>query len=368
MNHLLGGKIMKKFAPEKATSYQQPPVLWKATMRLARRVFAIFSLACVMTATVSPWVAFAQGTDIQERRLKFAMSVGVTSPWTQAAQQFAAKLENASGGKIKTTVFPDGQLSNGNQIAEFDLLKNGSVDFTFHSSIILSSVDPRFALFSMPWIAPSEQALYALMDGEGQKVWAGLDKVGVVPLGGYSTTGFRQLTNNRLEVTKPEDLKGLTLRVPGLKLYQSIFRELGVNPVVTSFGELYGALQTGVVNGQENPLNLTYSSKLYETQKFLTLWNYSGDSIGILTNRKLWDSASAKERELMTTAAREAAIWHRGAQVETDKQFLAEIAKRLKVTVLTPEQITVFRKAMEPVYREWEPIIGTDLIKSAGGR
>jgi len=334
------------------------------TSKTSRRL-AIMALAGFAAMTALPSAGLAQG-DVQERRLKFAMSVGTASPWTQAAQRFAAKLDADSGGRIKTTVFPDGQLSNGNQIAEFDLLKNGTVDFTFHSSIILSAVDPRFALFSLPWVAPSEQALYALMDGEGQKVWAGLDKVGVVPLGGYSTTGFRQLTNNRLEVTKPEDLKGLTLRVPGLKLYQSIFRELGVNPVVTSFGELYGALQTGVVNGQENPLNLTVSSKLFETQKFLTLWNYSGDSIGILTNKKLWDAASPRERDLMTAAAKEAALWHRGVQAETDKQFLAELEKRLKVTRLTPEQIAVFRKAMEPVYREWESIIGADLIKAAG--
>lgn len=329
------------------------------------RIRAAAALALTAAAAAAPALLRAQGSDIRERRLKFAMSVGVGSPWTQAAQRFARKVEADSGGRIRVQVFPDGQLSNGNQVAEFELLKNGTVDFTFHSSIILSTLDPRFALFSLPFIAGSEKDLFALIDGPGQAVWSGLGKVGVVPLGGYSTSGFRQLTNNRVPIRKPEDLRGLSLRVPGLRLYQGAFRQLGVNPVPTSFGELYGALQQGVVDGQENPLSLILASRFHEVQKHLTIWNYSADSIGILSNERLWSTLSPRERELLAAAAKEAAGWHRQAQIGADAQALEQIRQRLQVVTLTDAELGAFRKAMEPLYAEWEPVIGADLLKAA---
>jgi tripartite ATP-independent transporter DctP family solute receptor len=336
-------------------------------MKHRARIHALAAgtLAAAAKTMLLPSIALAQGTEVKERRLRFAMSVGASSPWTQAAQRFAKKVEADSGGRIRVQVFPDGQLSNGNQVAEFELLKNGTVDFTFHSSIILSTIDPRFSLFSIPWIAPSNESLYALIDGPGQQVWRGLDKVGVVPLGGYSTSGFRQITNNRVPITKPADLKGLTIRIPGLKLYQAVFRELGVNPVSTSFGELYGALQQGVVDGQENPVSLIFASKFHEIQKHMTLWNYSADSIGILTNNRLWQDLSAREKQILGDAAAEAASWHRKAAADADRDLLSEMRKRLAVLELTPQQIAVFRDAMQPVYREWEGIVGADLMKSA---
>jgi tripartite ATP-independent transporter DctP family solute receptor len=331
-------------------------------MKDRSRIRAVAALGAV---AMLPSLARAQGAEIKERRLKFAMSVGAASPWTQAAQRFARKVEADSGGRIRVQVFPDGQLSNGNQVAEFELLKNGTVDFTFHSSIILSTIDPRFALFSLPFIAGSERELFALIDGPGQTVWAGLGKVGVVPLGGYSTSGFRQLTNNRVPIRKPEDLRGLTLRVPGLRLYQGAFRQLGVNPVPTSFGELYGALQQGVVDGQENPLSLILASRFHEVQKHLTLWNYSADSIGLLTNDKLWSTLSPRERELLTAAAKDAAAWHRQAQISADAQALEQIRQRLQVVTLSDAELAAFRKAMEALYAEWEPVVGSDLLKAA---
>ncbi|MGI6854647.1 DctP family TRAP transporter solute-binding subunit [Mesorhizobium sp. 1B3] len=337
------------------------------------------SFAVGMTRFALRWtiaagaIAFAVGAvfaqdGVQERKLRFAMSVGTNSPWTQAAQRFADAVEKATDGKIDVTVFPDGQLSNGNQVAEFELLQNGTVDFTFHSSIILSTLDPRFSLFSMPWIAPSDDQLFALMDGPGREVWNGLEEKGVKPLGGFSTSGFRQLTNNKVSVTKPEDLAGLTLRVPGLKLYQGIFKTFGVNPVPTSFGELYGALQQGVVDGQENPISLIYVSRFHEVQKHMTIWNYSADSIGILTNQALWEQLSPQEQEIFTTAAKEAAAWHRAEQTSADAKLLEEISKTLEVVTLTPEQIAAFQGVMEPIYAEWEPVIGADLLKAARGQ
>lgn len=329
------------------------------------RLLKIIGILGAVSLFIASSLAFAQTDPIKSRQLKFAMSVGVQSPWTQAAQRFARQVGEESGGKIKVTVYPDGQLSNGNQITEFELLKNGTIDFTFHSSIILSILDPRFALFSLPWIAPTEEGLFRVIDGPGQAVWDGLEKVGVHPLGGYSTSGYRQLTNSKHPITRPEDMSGMTFRVPGLKLYLGVFKELKANPVPTSFGELYGALQQGVVDGQENPISLIYATKFHEVQKYMTIWNYSADAIGILINKKLWDSLSAREQAIMVAAAKDAAAWHRTAQSEADVKALAAMGSNLAVTKLSPAQIAVFRKAVQPVYDQFEGTIGKSLIEAA---
>lgn len=327
-------------------------------LRAAATTFAIvFAASALLPAQA----------DIGERKLRFAMSVGAESPWTQAAQRFADNVAEATDGKIAIRVFPDGVLSNGNQVTEFELLQKGTVDFTFHSSIILSLLDPRFGFFSLPWIAPSEEALFALIDGPGREVWASLEDKGVKPLGGYSTSGFRQFTNSVRPVTSPADLEGLTLRVPGLKLYQAIFKEFGVSPVPTSFGELYGALQQGVVDGQENPISLIYVTRIHEVQNYMTIWNYSADAIGILANADLWAALSGQEREIFTGAAKEAALWHRKLQAEANARLLSKLEARLDVVTLTDEQIAAFRARMTPIYEEWRPIVGDALMNAAKG-
>jgi tripartite ATP-independent transporter DctP family solute receptor len=332
-------------------------------MTLNSLTLSIAAGAFLLTATHS----FAQ-EEIRERNLRMAMAVNTESPWTQAAQHFADAVAEASGGKMKITVFPDGQLSNGNQVAEFELLQNGSIDFTYHSSIILSGLDQRFALFSMPWIAPSDEALFALMDGAGAEVWQGVEALGVKSLGGFSTSGFRQLTNSVRPVSKPEDLQGLTLRVPGLKLYQDIFNAFGVSPVPTSFGELYGALQQGVVNGQENPISLIYVSRFAEVQDYMTVWNYSADSISVLTNLALWDSLNEAERAILMEAADDAGDWHRAEQTAANARLVDELAKEMDVIKLTPEQVQAFKDTMKPIYDEWSGIIGAELLEAAQGK
>ena len=323
---------------------------------------AAAGFAAVSLATAAP--ALAQGDDITERSLRFAMSVGAEAPWSQAAQRFADNVSEATDGKISIQVFHDGILSNGNQVTEFELLQSGTIDFTFHSSIILSIIDPRFAFFSLPCIAPSEEELFELIDGPGQQVWSVLKEKGVTPVGGYSTSGFRQLTNNVRPVTSPADIDGLTLRVPGLKLYQAVFKQMGVSPVPTSFGELYGALQQGVVDGQENPISLISVSRFHEVQNYMTIWNYSADAIGILANSTLWTELSETERQIFTDAAKEAAAWHREAQAEANRALLAELERELEVMTLTAEQIAAFRSEMAPIYEEWAPLVGRDLMAS----
>jgi len=126
-----------------------------------------------------------------------------------------------------------------------------------------------------------------------------------------------------------------------------------------------------VVDGQENPLSLILASRFHEVQKHLTLWNYSADSIGLLTNDKLWSTLSPRERELLTAAAKDAAAWHRQAQISADAQALEQIRQRLQVVTLSDAELAAFRRAMEALYAEWEPVVGADLLKAvraAGSR
>ena len=142
----------------------------------------------------------------------------------------------------------------------------------------------------MPWIASSFEDMEKIMDGPGKKIWKDLESKGVVPLDGYSSSGFRQITTSKHPIEKPEDLKKLKIRVPGISMYSSIFTELGANPTTMPFGELFVALQQGAVDGQENPISLIASSGYEEVQKYLSIWNYSADVIGMLINKELWES------------------------------------------------------------------------------
>jgi len=324
---------------------------------------AKYCLLIIMISILVP--SFVWSDEIKPRRLKFSMGVGPSSPWTQSAELFAKLVKERTGGKVKIKVYPSGQLSSGNQITEFDLLKSGTIDITYHSSIILSIVDQRFSLFSLPWIATDEKQLFRVIDGPGKKLWMVMEQQGIKPLGGFSSSGYRQLTNNVKSIRSPEDMEKMTFRVPGLKMYKAIFKQLGANPVPTSFGELYGALQQGVVDGQENPISLIEVAKFYEVQKYMSIWNYSADCIGIMMNKKLWESFSPKAKKILTDSAKEASAWHREAQGKEDQRALKKISKHMEIIKLTASEIGRFRKAMDPVYETFEEIIGSDLVRTA---
>ncbi|MDT8901658.1 DctP family TRAP transporter solute-binding subunit [Anaeroselena agilis] len=325
-------------------------------------------LVLCLVLAVSLVVAGCGGGDKkapEQKKIKMKMSVTTaeSSPWTKGAQKFADIVKDKTKGRVTIQVFPNEQLSSGNQAKGIEQLQNGVTDLSFHSTIIYSVLDPKFSVISMPWIIPSNEAVDKAMKGAGgEKIKAILRAKGVEPLG-FGENGFRQITNNKQPIATPADMEGLKIRIPGMKMYIDLFKALGADPTAMNFAEVFTALQQGTIDGQENPIPVIYTSKLGEVQKYMTIWNYSYDPLVLGINKKLFDSLDKETQQILRDAAKEACEYQiKLNREEADKQLAELKAKGMKVTVLTPAQIKAFQAKMGPVYEKYEPSIGKDLM------
>lgn len=150
----------------------------------------------------------------------------------------------------------------------------GSTDLAAYATSTLSAIDPLLNIATMPWTFDSyEQAAEVIATTGGEYYADELDDKGLTYLGAFHN-GFRQLTNSKHAVTKPDDLKGLKIRIPGSEIYMTFWQAVGASPTAMSWSEVFTAIQQGTIDGQENGVPITDSAKMYEVQKYLTLWNY----------------------------------------------------------------------------------------------
>jgi len=287
------------------------------------------------------------------------------SPWDKGAKKFKALLEERSEGRFSVQVYPGAQLAQHNQKMELQQLCSGAIDMTLHSPIILALfLDKRFDAFSLPWLFPDHAAANKVCDGPfGKRAVGWLDEHGVHGIA-YGVNGFRQLTNSVRPVRKPEDLRGVKIRVAGTDLFRAVFTAFGANPTTMNFGEVFTALQQGAISAQENPLSIIDSSKLFEVQKHLTIWNYAYDPLILTFNKERWLKFSLADRELIAECGREAMAYQRQVVADDDKRLVEELKKNgMQVEVLTAEEVKVFRDACAAVYKQFTPRIGEDVVR-----
>lgn len=276
------------------------------------------------------------------------------SSWAKGANLFADLVKQQSGGRMQITVYPNGKLAGGNQVNELTMLQNGDIDFTYHSNLLYTNLDQSFAVISMPWLFKDYSQVDAILSGSaGSQLLKETEDYGIVGLA-YGENGFRQLTNNKVAVSAPADMAGLKIRIPDVALYNSIYKAMGATPITMNFGGVVDALKQGQIDGQENPIDIIVSSKLYEVQKHITVWNYSYDALILGMNKKVWDSLSTSDQAIIKQAASEASK----EQVKLSREAaLTQLSllrdKGMTVTELTPEQVKAFRSTVEPVYAEW---------------
>lgn len=278
------------------------------------------------------------------------------------AQQASAKTE----GRITVKPYPGGQLTNGNQQTELQQTQSGVIDAEIVSPILLALyVDPRFDIYSLPYLFPDEKVALQVETGPvGKMTGDWLRAKGLEPLG-WGVDGFRQVTNSVRPITKPSDLQGLRVRVAGTKMFKQIFSMLGSNPVTMNFGEVFTALQQGTIDGEENPLSTIETASLYNVQKYVSLWNYSYDPLVFVMNSSKIGQLCAKDQQAMREAAAAAGNKQLTYTVEGDRNLAKQLADQgMKVTPTDQVDIGAFKdKIVTSIYDQWKPIVGADNLQ-----
>ena len=200
----------------------------------------------------------------QTEAIKVSLILGDNSDWYRGVQRWKELVEERSTGRLAVKIFPLAQLAGNNQRTELEMVQSGVLDASLESTILLSLLDQRFGVLSLPWLLPDYATAEAVCDGPvGQALLDLLPSKNMVGLA-FGVNGFRQLTTSQRVVANPADLAGLKLRVPAIKMYIDLFRLLGADPSAMNFGELFTALSQGTMDGQENPLAVIHAAKLYE--------------------------------------------------------------------------------------------------------
>jgi tripartite ATP-independent transporter DctP family solute receptor len=331
---------------------------------MKRLLLVILALACAVVSAAAP--AAAQ----YKAEFKNSLVVGPAGPWGEAAIKFADLLKERTQGRINVKNYFAGQLFAGKQTNEFLLLNQGVADFALGSTINWSPQIKELNLFAMPFMYPSYKSLDAVENGEpGQHLWKLIEAKGVIPLA-WGENGFREITNSKRPVRKPEDLEGLKVRVVGSPIFIDTFRALGANPVNMNWGEAQTAFQTGTVDGQENPVvSVIQPFKLWTVHKNITLWHYAIDPLILGVSKITWDSLSPADREIVKkTAVEVMAAQKQGARAGLDGSLEAVEALRkngMEVVMLSPAELAAFKAKTKPVYDKWVNEVGADLVKSA---
>jgi len=293
--------------------------------------------------------------------LKISNGINEAHPTFLACKEFEKIVESKLPGKYDVQVYANAQL--GDDVRATEAVRMGTLEMVATSASPLTGLVPEFNVFDLPFIVTSFKAADAVYDGPiGAKLAALLEPKGIKLLA-YYENGFRQLTNSVREVKSPADLKGLKIRTMQNPIHLAAWRALGSNPTPMPFSEVFTAMQQKTIDGQENPIPTIYLQKFYEVQKYVTLTGHVYGPHILLINKKMFDGFPAEDQKIILEAAQASAKFQRETNRKMDRDFIAELKKAgMVVTELTPEQLKAFQEAVKPVYDEWIPKIGKDLV------
>ncbi|MDA9493620.1 TRAP transporter substrate-binding protein [Bradyrhizobium sp. CCBAU 11361] len=294
--------------------------------------------------------------------IKFSHVVATDTPKGKASEKFKELAEKYTGGKVKVEVYPNSTLYKDKE--ELEALQLGSVQMLAPSNSKFGPLGIReFEVFDLPYILPDLKTLRKVTEGPlGLRLLKLLDSKGITGLA-YWDNGFKQMSANK-KLIAPTDYQGVKFRIQSSRVLQAQFKALGSLPQVMAFSEVYQALQTGVVDGQENTWSNIYTQKMHEVQKYITETNHGYIGYVVIVNKKFWDDLPADIREQLSKAMKEATDFNNTQSQKENDDALAEIKKggKSEIIKLTPEQDEAMRKAMEPVYKDAASRVGQPLI------
>ena len=296
--------------------------------------------------------------------IKFSHVVAVNTPKGKAAEYFKKLAEERTKGKVKVQVYPNSQLYKDKE--ELEALQLGAVQMLAPSLAKFGPLGAKeFEVFDLPYIFDDYNDLHKVTQGPiGKQLLAKLEPKGIKGLA-FWDNGFKSFSSNRPMKT-PADMKGLKLRIQSSKVLEEEVRALGAMPQVMAFSEVYQALQTGVVDGTENPISNFYTQKMHEVQKNLTLTNHGYLGYAVIVNKKFWDGLPGDVRTTLEGARRDATTYANQIAEKENNDDLARVKASGKTQVYTPTpaERAAFKKALVPVHQKMSDRIGPDLIKA----
>ena len=300
--------------------------------------------------------------EIGEHTIKFATAGAQGSPIALGMEKFGEIVEAKSDGKITVKTYPGGTL--GGDVQTLSAVQGGTVEMTTMNAGIVASVAKDFAVVDLPFLFDSPKEADAVMDGPvGAALAAKLPPSGLVGLA-YWELGFRQLTNSERPIATVDDIEGLKIRVIQSPIYIDLFNALGANAVPMPFTELYTALQTGAIDGQENPAPSILTAKLNEVQDYMTLTNHTYNPQLVMISGKFWDTLNEEERQLLQQATLEARDYQRTVSREQAAKAVDELkSEGMEVTELPPEEVSKFREKANAVADKYAAEIDPALMQ-----
>jgi tripartite ATP-independent transporter DctP family solute receptor len=315
--------------------------------------------AGVAAATFAAVPASAQFT---ERNIRLSNGVNADHPNSKGVEVFRACLTDKSGGKLKVQDFWGNAL--GGDLQATQALRSGTQEMVVTSSSPLIGILPDLGVFDLPFLFANEKEADSILDGNfGKHISTKLEGVGLVNLA-YWENGFRNLTNSRRSVEKWEDFKGMKVRVMQNNVFLDTFKNMGANAVPMPFGEVFTALETKAIDGQENPFVTIDTSKFYEVQKYLTVTRHAYTPFLTLYSKKLWDQLSADEQN----ALRDCAVQGRDAQRKAIRELSQASLEKIKgegivVNELNEQEAKRMREQAQAVWQKHAATIGPETVK-----
>ncbi|MDP3650684.1 MAG: TRAP transporter substrate-binding protein [Rhodoferax sp.] len=328
-------------------------------MTLLRRTLITCAVGASLLAS-----GLASAQDIKPRLIRFGYGLNEQSNQGRAAKALADEVDKLSGGKMKLRAI--GAAALGSDVQMQQALMGGAQEMMVGSTATLVGITKEMALWDTPFLINSAQEADALLDGPvGDRVRNKLEEKGLVGLV-YWENGFRNLTNSKRAVAKLEDMDGIKLRVMQNNVYLDSFKTLGANAVPLPFSELFSALETKAVDGQENPYNTILSSKFYEIQKYLTVTNHVYSPWIVLVSKKWWDGLSKDEKAVLMNAAKKSRDFERKDTRAEATQALEDLkAKGMQVNVLPAAETARMRDKLTRINAGIATHVGMELWQEA---
>lgn len=294
-----------------------------------------------------------------QTQIKLGHVLQASHSWNVAAQAFADQVGKETAGRVAISVFPASQLGSEKDMVEG--LQFGSLQAGVIGATSFGPVEPRVKVMELPYAWPSIEHAHRAYDGElGSALNKMLDDKGFVVLG-WLDLGTRHVTNRRGPVSVPADLQGLKLRTPPDQMRIETFKQYGAQPAPLAFGELYSALQQGVFDGQENPVEIIYTSSFYDVQKFLSLTGHVSNAGLLVVSKLTWNKISDADKAVMKRVARKVQDQQRQSQVSGEREQIAKLKQKgMQINEINRD---AFVKASQPIWEKHAPMIGADLMK-----